>query len=67
MTEKPSNRQPKAGVNERPPVPSIDTQDPVDVASYDSFPASDPPAHTGSHAGTGDKRKDTETEKKSGH
>jgi hypothetical protein len=58
MNQKDANRQRKQTVQERPPVPSIDTQDPVDEASYDSFPASDPPSHTGTRAkpGAEDKR-----------
>jgi hypothetical protein len=48
MTEKKENHQRKETGQERPPVPSIDTHDRVDEASYDSFPASDPPAHNAS-------------------
>lgn len=50
MTEKTDPHQRKQTAQERPPVPSIDTQDRVDEASYDSFPASDPPAHNASRA-----------------
>ncbi len=34
----------------KPQQKPIDTSDPVDVASYDSFPASDPPSHSGPRA-----------------
>ena len=46
-------KQRKTTAQERPPAPSIDTQDPVDEASYDSFPASDPPSRTGTRAQPG--------------
>jgi hypothetical protein len=48
MTQKTDKHQRKETSQERPPVPSIDTKDRVDEASYDSFPASDPPAHNAS-------------------
>ncbi|MDB5970856.1 MAG: hypothetical protein JWQ90_3306 [Hydrocarboniphaga sp.] len=48
MKEKTEQHQRKQTEQEHPPVPSIDTQDRVDEASYDSFPASDPPAHNAS-------------------
>ena len=44
------SRERKQTGQERPPVPSIDTRDRVDEASYDSFPASDPPAHSSTGA-----------------
>jgi hypothetical protein len=40
----------------RPEVDSMDANDPVDQASYDSFPASDPPAHSSNRAMPGAKR-----------
>lgn len=40
------DRQRKQTAQAPPPVPSIDTRDPVDASSYDSFPASDPPARS---------------------
>jgi hypothetical protein len=61
MNQKDDNRQRKQTAQERPPVPSIDTQDPVDEASYDSFPASDPPSHTGTRAKPGAEEKSGKT------
>lgn len=40
-----------------PEVDSVDQDDPVDQASYDSFPASDPPAHSTSGTPPGGRRK----------
>lgn len=39
-----------------PEIRSLDEDDPIDRASYDSFPASDPPAHSAERAEPGGKR-----------
>jgi hypothetical protein len=43
----------------RPPVTSIDPADPVEQASYDSFPASDPPAYSARRSTPGGRPKPT--------
>lgn len=54
MTNKTASAQRKQTHQESPAVPSIDTRDRVDEASYDSFPASDPPSHNSAHKRPGE-------------
>lgn len=50
--------EPRKPPTPKPTVANIDTDDPVDQASADSFPASDPPSFSGSRAAPADgKRK----------
>jgi hypothetical protein len=49
VADEEAQKQPKAG-------PRVDTDDPVEEASYESFPASDPPSFTPTKAGPPSKK-----------